>query len=83
VLASTEQSFGQGSFNDQGSITTSHHFPLPQIRFGVVFYWTDERLAGYEGFSLPSTLWGPELFVKNRLGELERDFEQVGSSSDR
>ena len=68
---------------DKVVLTINHHFaplPLPQIRFGVVFYWTDERLAGYEGFSLPLTLWGPELFVKNRLGELERDFEQVGSS---
>ena len=30
-----------------------------QVHLGVVFYWTDLRLAGWKHFLLPPTLWGP------------------------
>eukprot|EP01050_Picozoa_sp_SAG11_P027008 SAG11_NODE_6676_length_1269_cov_1.089744_2_plen_99_part_01 len=42
---------------------------------GVIFYWTDPRLAGWPNDTkLPPRLWAPYLFLENRLGDMqERD----------
>lgn len=46
------------------------------IKFGVVLYWTDSRLAGFESAILPATLWGPDLYLRNGVGGVLKECEQ-------
>ena len=32
-------------------------------KVGVVMYWTDERMKGWNRFLLPGALWGPEMYL--------------------
>lgn len=45
------------------------------IRFSVVFFWNDPRMAGFDSPLLPQDLWGPELVVKNSIGPVTQDCE--------
>ncbi len=47
-----------------------------RVRFGVVFYWTDPRMVGYDSPLLPPDLWGPDLYVNHVVDEPEKNFEQ-------
>lgn len=38
------------------------------VQLAVTLYWTDPRLAGWEG-PLPQALWGPILVLKNQVGD--------------
>eukprot|EP01047_Picozoa_sp_COSAG01_P085351 COSAG01_NODE_18719_length_1058_cov_0.792492_1_plen_260_part_01 len=39
-----------------------------------IMYWTDQRLVGWPwDMPLPPSLWGPELDLENKLGDLERE----------
>lgn len=48
------------------------------MKIGVVFYWHDPRLIGWEKFLLPPKLWGPELYLLNHNGSHEdiMEYEQ-------
>ena len=39
----------------------------------IVFYWADERLAGWQEVFLPSELWGPKLLLKGNSIDIEQD----------
>ena len=47
-----------------------------KIKIGMIFYWTDPRMAGYTSPILPGTLWGPELFFGNCVGGVHCNYEQ-------
>ena len=47
-----------------------------KIKIGMIFYWTDPRMAGYASPILPGTLWGPELFFGNCVGGVHCNYEQ-------
>ena len=44
-----------------GKVDTREQSSL--VRMGVVLYWTDPRMAGWDSPVLPPTLWGPELWL--------------------
>ena len=44
-------------------------------KVGVVMYWTDERMKGWNRFLLPGALWGPEMYLMNHIS-CEPEYEQ-------
>ena len=41
---------------------------IAQVHLGVVFYWTDRRLAGWSLPVLPPMLWGPDIRMLFTVG---------------
>lgn len=55
------------------------------VSVGVMFYWTDPRLVGWQG-SLPTSLWGPSCWFFNALTDLvevPQDFQLADAASGR
>ena len=46
------------------------------VRFGIVLYWTDPRLVGFDEPLLPGDLWGPDVYLRNARGGVRKDCEQ-------
>ena len=57
-----------------GKVDTREQTAL--VRMGIVLYWTDPRMAGWSSPVLPSTLWGPELWLRNAMGGTNIEYEQ-------
>ena len=46
------------------------------VKFGVVMYWTDTRMVGFDEPLLPKDLWGPDLYLRNAKGGVRKEYEQ-------
>jgi uncharacterized Tic20 family protein len=46
------------------------------VKFGVVFYWNDSRVAGADSPLLPKNLWGPEISIISAMGKIDCEYEQ-------